>query len=54
MLKEAERGTDLSKELKAWRRKGMSFDDIADLLSLQGATVHGSTVVRWAREAEIE
>jgi transposase-like protein len=54
MLKEAELGTNLKVELKSWRKQGLSFDQIADVLSQEGATVHGSTVVRWARELNIQ
>lgn len=52
-LKEVQYGGDLSAHLKQWRKNGLSFDQIANLLSANGAPVHGSTVVRWARERNI-
>ena len=53
-LKELQFGGSLEKHLKRWRGNGLSFDDIAKLLSVNGAPVHGSTVVRWSRERGVE
>ena len=53
-LKEVQYGGKLTTHLKRWRKNGLSFDDIAKLLSVNGAPVHGSTVVRWARERGVE
>ena len=40
-LKEVQYGGSLEKHLIKWRKNGLSFDDIAKLLSAQGAPVHG-------------
>jgi hypothetical protein len=54
LLKDAECQGNLKRKLKHWRKVGLSFDQIAELLNVSGATVHGSTVVRWARELNIQ